>query len=76
VVLGFDHTFSIGEPCAAGDRLDRTGSAYVTRAVCDSIKFDFDLIDEAPPPVFAGLERFHDRVLGVLKVFGGVFVFG
>ncbi len=76
MVLGFDHTFSDSQHRPAGDRLDRTGSTYLTRAVCDSIKLDFDLINEAPPPVFAGLERFHDRVLGMLKVFGGVFVFG
>jgi len=36
--------------------------------------FKHNLIDVAPSPVFAGLEGFHDGVLGRVKVFGGVFV--
>jgi hypothetical protein len=31
-------------------------------------------IYKAPAPFFAGLERFHDRMLGRVKVFGGVLV--
>jgi hypothetical protein len=38
-------------------------------------KVQLHLIDIAPAPSFAGLERLHDRMLGVMKVFGGVFVF-
>jgi hypothetical protein len=33
-------------------------------------------IDVAPAPILAGLKRFHDRMLGLVKVFGGVFVPG
>jgi hypothetical protein len=33
---------------------------------------DFHLIYIAPAPIFAGLERFHDRVLGEMKMLGGV----
>src|SRR6185436_12177075 len=32
------------------------------------------LVDEAPPPPFARLERANDRVLGGLEVLGGVLV--
>jgi hypothetical protein len=34
------------------------------------------LIDKTPTPVFTRLQRFHNRVFGVVKVFGGMFVFG
>jgi hypothetical protein len=34
-----------------------------------------DLVDVAPGPIFAGLERFYDGVLGGMKVFGGVSIF-
>ena len=37
---------------------------------------EFDLIDEAPHPVFARLDGLHDRMLRGMKMFGGVFVFG
>ena len=37
---------------------------------------EFDFVDVAPAPRFAGLERTHDRVLGAVEVFGGVFVLG
>ena len=34
------------------------------------------LIHVAPAPVFSRLDRLHDRMLAVMKVLGGVFVFG
>jgi|SRR6516162_11223152 hypothetical protein len=36
----------------------------------------FDFIDIAPTPGFAGLERAHEGVFRAMEVFGGVFVFG
>jgi hypothetical protein len=38
--------------------------------------FEHDFVEVAPHPVFAGLDRLDNRVLGVVKVFGGVFIFG
>jgi len=38
--------------------------------------FEIDLINVAPTPFFAGLERFYDGVLGGVEVLCGVFVFG
>jgi hypothetical protein len=34
------------------------------------------LVNIAPAPIFSGLERLDDRVLGFMKVLGGVLVFG
>jgi len=34
------------------------------------------LIDVAPAPIFTGLERLDNRVLGGVKVFCGMFIFG
>jgi hypothetical protein len=39
-------------------------------------KVDFDFIDVAPAPVFAGLHGFHDGMFGAMKVFSSVFVLG
>src|SRR5215472_8972384 len=36
------------------------------------LKVEHHLVDEAPAPAFAGLERAHHRMMGVLEVFGGV----
>jgi hypothetical protein len=38
--------------------------------------FKNHLIHVAPGPVFARFQRFYDRVLGCVKVFGGVLVLG
>jgi hypothetical protein len=37
---------------------------------------DLDFVNEAPAPVFAGLEGAHDGVLSAVEMLGGVFVFG
>src|SRR5262249_44482128 len=34
----------------------------------------FYLVDETPSPVFAGLQRTHDGMLGAMKMLGGVLV--
>src|ERR1022692_1938808 len=34
------------------------------------------LVDVTPAPVFARLERAHDGMVGLVEVFGGVFVLG
>jgi diketogulonate reductase-like aldo/keto reductase len=39
-------------------------------------KLDFDLVGVAPAPVFARLERLHDRMGSVLEVFGRVTIRG
>jgi hypothetical protein len=39
-------------------------------------KVEFDVVDEAPTPVFTGFERTHDGMLGAMEVLGGVLVFG
>ena len=39
-------------------------------------ELQLDLIDVAPAPGLAGLERLHDRMLGAMEMLGGVFVFG
>jgi len=38
------------------------------------VEFDFYFVDIAPAPILTGLERFHDRVFGLVKVFRGMFV--
>src|SRR5689334_14215543 len=40
-----------------------------------SSEIKFDLVDIAPAPIFARLERFDNRVLGRVKMLGGVLVF-
>jgi hypothetical protein len=37
-------------------------------------KVEFELIHEAPAPIFARLNGTHDGVLGIVEMFGGVFV--
>jgi hypothetical protein len=37
---------------------------------------EFDFVDVAPAPGFARFERTHDGMLGAMKVFGSVLVFG
>jgi hypothetical protein len=37
---------------------------------------EFDFVDVAPAPGFARFDRTHDGMLGAMKVFGGVLVFG
>jgi hypothetical protein len=39
-------------------------------------EIEFEFVDEAPAPGFAGFEGLHDGVLGGMKMFGGVLVFG
>ena len=41
-----------------------------------SVKVYLDFVYVAPAPIFPGLERFHDRVLGVVKMLSGVLVLG
>jgi hypothetical protein len=41
-----------------------------------SREVEFEFVDEAPAPGFAGFEGFHDGVLGRMKMFGGVLVLG
>src|SRR5271166_5090337 len=44
---------------------------------CSGCKFArLDLIDITPDPGFSGLNRAHERMLGVVKVLGGVLVLG
>jgi hypothetical protein len=45
-----------------------------TTATADGLQVNLHLIDVAPGPIFAGLEGLHDRVLGLMKMLGGVFV--
>jgi hypothetical protein len=42
----------------------------------ESREIEFEFVDEAPAPGFARFEGLHDGVLGGMKMFGGVFVFG
>ena len=53
----------IGRECALD--VERSGSG----------KVQFQVVDVAPAPTLAGLERLHDRVLSAVEVLGGVFVF-
>jgi hypothetical protein len=41
----------------------------------DLRKIEFDFVDVAPAPVFAGLDGSHDRVFGRVEMFCGVFIF-
>jgi hypothetical protein len=47
---------------------------FVRSASGDLLECYFDFIDVAPGPVFAGLERFDDGMVGAMKVFCGVAV--
>jgi len=49
---------------------------FATDSQCGTTtsQLDHDLIDVAPAPVFAGLERLYDRVAGGVKVPGGMLV--
>jgi hypothetical protein len=40
------------------------------------LRVELNLIYKTPAPVFARLERFHDRMPGFVEMFGGVFIFG
>jgi hypothetical protein len=42
----------------------------------NSGEVQFDFVDVAPAPIFAGLDGFHDRVIGCVEMFCGVFVLG
>jgi len=42
----------------------------------ESGEVEFEFVDEAPAPGFAGFDGFHDGVLGGMKMLGGVLVFG
>ena len=53
----------IGRECALDVELSGSG------------KVQFQVVDVAPAPSLAGLERLHDRVLSAVEVLGGVFVF-
>jgi hypothetical protein len=55
---------------AAGQAVDRGPENSVF------LRVELNLIYKTPAPVFARLERFHDRMLGCVEMFGGVFVFG
>ena len=37
---------------------------------------EFEIVDEAPAPVFAGFEGAHDGVLGAVEMLGGVLILG
>jgi hypothetical protein len=41
-----------------------------------SREVEFEFVDKAPAPGFAGFEGLHDGVFGGMKMFGGVLVFG
>jgi hypothetical protein len=41
-----------------------------------SIQLQLDIVDIAPPPRLARLQRSHDRMVGGVEVFGRMFVFG
>jgi hypothetical protein len=41
-----------------------------------STQLQLKIIDIAPPPRFAGLERLHDRMIGGVEMFGCMFIFG
>ena len=49
---------------------------FATDSQCGTTtsQLDHDLIDVAPAPVFAGLERLYDRVVGGVEVPGGMLV--
>jgi len=38
-------------------------------------EIEFDFVDVAPAPIFAGLDGAHDGVLGGVEMFCGVFIF-
>jgi hypothetical protein len=60
-------------PIAAGDALS------ARRGITSSLtaqSIDVDLIDVAPFPIFAWLERLDYRVIRLMEVPGGVLVFG
>ena len=50
------------------------GGSKTPRSKLGEVEFDF--VDVAPTPGFAGLERTHDGVFRAMEVFGGVLVFG
>jgi hypothetical protein len=41
----------------------------------DLREVEFDFVDVAPTPIFAGLDGSHDWVFGCVEMFCGVFVF-
>jgi hypothetical protein len=40
-----------------------------------SLEIEFDFIDVAPAPLFAGFDGAHDWMPGLVEMFGGVFIF-
>jgi hypothetical protein len=70
------HVVSSGrlEQCAArgrGNSRGRRGASSI-----HTLKFEFDFVDVAPAPIFAGFDGFHDGVVGCVEMFCGVFIFG
>jgi hypothetical protein len=53
-------------------RSDYEDCERVKAAGQKSREVEFDFVDEAPAPFFAGLDGAHDGMLGVMKVLGGV----
>jgi hypothetical protein len=39
-------------------------------------EIEFDFVDVAPAPIFAGFDGAHDGVFGSVEMFCGVFIFG
>jgi hypothetical protein len=39
------------------------------------LSFYFDLIDEAPHPIFTGFDGLHNGMFGVVEMLGGMFIF-
>jgi hypothetical protein len=64
------------DECATGwVALNRANERRRTRAM-RSLEIEFDFVDVAPAPVFAGLDGFHDGVVGSVEMLCGVFVLG
>src|ERR687885_2140760 len=63
------HRMSLARP--------QTAVALALRVMAPNVygqRVEEDLVHVAPPPILAGLERLDDRVVGSVKVPGGVFV--
>jgi hypothetical protein len=54
----------------------RTGGAVLPGRNDSSVFFEHEFVHVAPHPIFAGLDGADDRVLGGVKVLGGVLIFG
>jgi hypothetical protein len=64
----------VGPPSNSAERIGRECVLDVELSG-RSGKVQFQVVDVAPAPSLAGLERLHDRVLSAVEVLGGVFVF-